>query len=196
MRCLSIRVLPCITGFIRGILRGVRYAKSLRVLFSHRRSPSWTTLVLYSRVVFFFNEPSTCVTVEPVYSACTVNQSLIKWKVQRIPVLSCPSFLSVMKLQSEFVLLNCVCCRYLFIHRMHIQLSVLYNVYCSCPLSRARICKQGPGIDFQPGAESIPRLLKRLQNTGSVHTRKISVVNIANQWGENQQTLPSPIVLL
>jgi hypothetical protein len=47
------------TGFIRGILRGVRYAKSLRVLFSHRRSPSWTTLVLYSRVVFFFNEPST-----------------------------------------------------------------------------------------------------------------------------------------
>jgi hypothetical protein len=40
------------TGFIRGILRGVRYAKSLRVLFLHRRSPSWTTLVLYSRVVF------------------------------------------------------------------------------------------------------------------------------------------------
>jgi hypothetical protein len=34
-----------ITGFIRGILRGVRYAKSLRVLFLHRRSPSWTTLV-------------------------------------------------------------------------------------------------------------------------------------------------------
>jgi hypothetical protein len=49
-----------ITGFIRGILRGVRYAKSLRVLFSHRRSPSWTTLVLYSRVVFFFNEPTKC----------------------------------------------------------------------------------------------------------------------------------------
>ncbi len=47
-----------VTGFIRGILRGVRYAKSLRVLFSHRRSPSWTTLVLYSRVVFFFNEPT------------------------------------------------------------------------------------------------------------------------------------------
>jgi hypothetical protein len=46
------------TGFIRGILREVRYAKSLRVLFSHRRSPSWTTLVLYSRVVFFFNEPT------------------------------------------------------------------------------------------------------------------------------------------
>jgi hypothetical protein len=45
------------TGFIRGILRGVRYAKSLRVLFLHRRSPSWTTLVLYSRVVFIFNEP-------------------------------------------------------------------------------------------------------------------------------------------
>ncbi len=34
------------TGFIRGILRGVRYAKSLRVLFLHRRSPSWTTLVM------------------------------------------------------------------------------------------------------------------------------------------------------
>jgi len=46
------------TGFIRGILRGVRYAKSLRVLFLHRRSPYWTTLVLYSRVVFIFNEPT------------------------------------------------------------------------------------------------------------------------------------------
>ncbi len=46
------------TGFIRGILRGVRYAKSLRVLFLHRRSPFWTTLVLYSRVVFIFNEPT------------------------------------------------------------------------------------------------------------------------------------------
>ncbi len=44
------------TGFIRGILKGVRYAKSL--LFLHRRSPSWTTLVLYSRVVFIFNEPT------------------------------------------------------------------------------------------------------------------------------------------
>jgi hypothetical protein len=51
------------TGFIRGILRGVRYAKSLRVLFLHRRSPSWTTLVLYSRVVFIFNEPTTCFTI-------------------------------------------------------------------------------------------------------------------------------------
>jgi hypothetical protein len=48
------------TGFIRGILRGVRYAKLLRVLFLHRRSPSWTTLVLYSRVVFIFNEPTNC----------------------------------------------------------------------------------------------------------------------------------------
>jgi len=46
-----------VTGFIGGILRGVRDAKSLRVLFLHRRSPSWTTLVLYSRVVFIFNEP-------------------------------------------------------------------------------------------------------------------------------------------
>ncbi len=43
-------------GFIKGILRGVRYTKSLRVLFLHRRPPSWTTLVLYSRAVFIFNE--------------------------------------------------------------------------------------------------------------------------------------------
>jgi hypothetical protein len=52
-----------ITGFIRGILRGVRYAKSLRVLILHRRSPYWTTLVLYSRVVSVFNEPTTCVRI-------------------------------------------------------------------------------------------------------------------------------------
>ena len=32
--------------------------KSLRVLFLHRRPPSWTTLVLYSRAVFIFNEPT------------------------------------------------------------------------------------------------------------------------------------------
>ncbi len=50
-----------VTGFIRGILRGVRYAKSLRVFFLHRRPPSWTTLVLYSRAVFIFNEPTKCV---------------------------------------------------------------------------------------------------------------------------------------
>ncbi len=31
-------------GFIKGILRGVRCTKSLRVLFLHRRPPSWTTL--------------------------------------------------------------------------------------------------------------------------------------------------------
>ncbi len=53
-----------LTGFIRGILRGVRYAKSLRVLFLHRRSPSWTTLVLYSRAVFIFNEPTIYVTIQ------------------------------------------------------------------------------------------------------------------------------------
>jgi hypothetical protein len=47
-------------GFIKGILRGVRCTKSLRVLFLHRRSPSWTTLVLYSRAVFIFNEPAFC----------------------------------------------------------------------------------------------------------------------------------------
>ncbi len=43
--------------FIKGILRGFRCTKSLRVLFLHRRPPSWTTLVLYSRAVFIFNEP-------------------------------------------------------------------------------------------------------------------------------------------
>ena len=47
-----------IGGFIKGILRGVRCTKSLRVLFLHRRPPSWTTLVLYSRAVFIFNEPT------------------------------------------------------------------------------------------------------------------------------------------
>jgi hypothetical protein len=45
-------------GFIKGILRGVRCTKSLRVLFLHRRPPSWTTLLLYSRAVFIFNEPA------------------------------------------------------------------------------------------------------------------------------------------
>ncbi len=46
----------CSGGFIKGILRGVRCTKSLRVLFLHRPPPSWTTLVLYSRAVFIFNE--------------------------------------------------------------------------------------------------------------------------------------------
>jgi hypothetical protein len=45
-------------GFTKGILRGVRCTKSLRVLFLHRRPPSWTTLVLYSRAAFIFNEPA------------------------------------------------------------------------------------------------------------------------------------------
>ncbi len=36
----------------------VMCTKSLSVLFLHRRPPSWTTLVLYSRAVFFFNEPA------------------------------------------------------------------------------------------------------------------------------------------
>jgi len=61
------------TGFIRGILRGVRYAKSLRVLFLHRRSPSWTTLVLYSRVVFIFNEPTK--KVRNLYPSSTLHSS-------------------------------------------------------------------------------------------------------------------------
>ncbi len=60
-------LLPCIGGFIKGILRGVRCTKSLRVLFLHRRPPSWTTLVLYSRAVFIFNEPALCVPVVSVY---------------------------------------------------------------------------------------------------------------------------------
>ncbi len=47
-----------IGGFIKDILRGVRCTKSLRVLFLHRRPPSWTTLVLYSRAVFIFNGPT------------------------------------------------------------------------------------------------------------------------------------------
>ncbi len=47
-----------IGGFIKGILRGVRCTNSLRVLFLHRRPPSWTTLVLYARAVFIFNEPA------------------------------------------------------------------------------------------------------------------------------------------
>ncbi len=66
---------PCIatpyTGFIRGILRGVRYAKSLRVLFLHR-PPSWTTLVLYSRAAFIFNEPTNILhSHSSLYSAMT-----------------------------------------------------------------------------------------------------------------------------
>ncbi len=48
-------------GFIKGILRGVRCTNSLRVLFLHRRPPSQTTLVLYSRAVFIFNEPASVV---------------------------------------------------------------------------------------------------------------------------------------
>ncbi len=41
-------------GFIKGILRGVRCSK----LFLHQRPTSWTTLELYSRAVFLFNEPA------------------------------------------------------------------------------------------------------------------------------------------
>ena len=69
-------ILGTCTGFIRGILRGVRYAKSLRVLFLHRRSPSWTTLVLYSRVVLIFNEPTTVEASpygDPYYRTVTVD---------------------------------------------------------------------------------------------------------------------------
>jgi hypothetical protein len=51
------------SGFIKGILRGVRCTKSLRVLFLHRQPPSWTTLVLYSRAVFIFNEPHLCYSI-------------------------------------------------------------------------------------------------------------------------------------
>ena len=55
----------CTGGFIKGILRGVRCTKSLRVLFLHRRPPSWTTLVLYSRAVFIFNEPAYFLVLQP-----------------------------------------------------------------------------------------------------------------------------------
>jgi hypothetical protein len=54
----SVRGKYTVGGVIKGILRGVRCTKSLRVLFLHRRPPSWTTLVLYSRAVFIFNEPA------------------------------------------------------------------------------------------------------------------------------------------
>jgi hypothetical protein len=57
-------------GFIKGILRGVRCTKSLRVLFLHRRSPSWTTLVLYSRAVFMFNEPAFRVSIHVWVLVC------------------------------------------------------------------------------------------------------------------------------
>ncbi len=57
-RVLLSRVQEIYGGFIKGILRGVRCTKSLRVLFLHRRPPSRTTRVLYSRAVFFFNEPA------------------------------------------------------------------------------------------------------------------------------------------
>jgi hypothetical protein len=61
-------------GFIKGILRGVRCTKSLRVLFLHRRPASWTTLVLYSRAVFIFNEPAPtvcdCVQINVLCDPC------------------------------------------------------------------------------------------------------------------------------
>ncbi len=62
-------------GFIKGILRGVRCTKSLRALFLHRRPPSWTTLVLYSRAVFIFNEPA--------FRNCTVKPVIIRWSACR-----------------------------------------------------------------------------------------------------------------
>ncbi len=57
-------------GFIKCILRGVRCTKSLRVLFLHRRPPSWTTLVLYSRAVFILNEPAYCGTLGTLCYLC------------------------------------------------------------------------------------------------------------------------------
>ncbi len=73
---------PTDTLFIRGILRGVRYAKSLRVLFLHRRSPSWTTLVLYSRAVFFFNEPTKSVGARWLYPEDGISKKYCKKKNQ------------------------------------------------------------------------------------------------------------------
>jgi hypothetical protein len=62
-------------GFIKGILRGVRCTKSLRVLFLHRRPPSWTTLVLYSRAVFLFNEPAFSIMVGSLKMNTTLEYS-------------------------------------------------------------------------------------------------------------------------
>ncbi len=44
-------------GFARVILKWVRWTISFRVLYLHRRSPLWTTPVLYSRVLSICNEP-------------------------------------------------------------------------------------------------------------------------------------------
>ncbi len=76
-----------ITGFIRGTLRGVRYAKSLRVLFLHRRSPSWTTLVLYSRAVFIFNEPTIWLSIRSCTSGqCGACSQVLCYQVLVLPI--------------------------------------------------------------------------------------------------------------
>jgi hypothetical protein len=46
--------LPKYGGFIKGILRGVRCTKSLRVLFLHRRPPSWTTLTVLKSSIHLY----------------------------------------------------------------------------------------------------------------------------------------------
>jgi hypothetical protein len=69
-----------IGGFIKGILRGVRCTKSLRVLFLHRRPPSWTTLVLYSRAVFIFNEPTSWID-----SKASIPTAYVDWRAGTIP---------------------------------------------------------------------------------------------------------------
>ncbi len=87
----ALRLRKVYTGFIKGILRGVRYAKSLRVLFLHRRSPSWTTLVLYSRAVFIFNEPTNSPLERPntPFSLCRLgerwNSGQIWWLATPLP---------------------------------------------------------------------------------------------------------------
>jgi hypothetical protein len=65
---------------IHGYLLGLKSIKTLMAgslkvflegsgvlnLFLHRRPPSWTTLVLYSRAVFIFNEPALIVGLQKI----------------------------------------------------------------------------------------------------------------------------------
>jgi hypothetical protein len=68
----------------RGIHCGTLYMYVLcGVLFLHRRSSSWTTLVLYSRVVFIFNEPTNgghpCTLYSPQVDMYTERGGYIIW---------------------------------------------------------------------------------------------------------------------
>ncbi len=71
-------------GFIKGILREVRCTKSVRVLFLHRRPPSRTTLVLYSRVVFIFNEPAFFMNLSPCHINCGEPSLTVGEKIKKV----------------------------------------------------------------------------------------------------------------